>query len=752
MADGNMTATPDRPVDIQWVSHALCITKRSAERRAANEAWSFTEQSVRGGRRRLYAIADLPPEVRSAVRHANAIAATKALADTSPSYQAGEEVGRRVAVAEAVDQAAQHRTRVASMAKAAGLTGKPAARMNAKLDVLVHLRSFAEHQGLGITAATVSFCAAWAAGDIGTASMREALGDDVSPASVHRWRKALKTQGAAALAGSYGNRAGSGLIDANPELHDFVVGTLATTPHMGGKHMQRAIQARFGARDEVALPTLRSVQRWLADWKSKHHQLFCALSNPDQWKNSYMAAVGNASGDVSRLNERWEADSTPGDLMLLDGRHTIIGVIDVWSRRLVLHVNKTSSAEGVCQALRKALLAWGVPERFKQDNGADYVSERVQRTLSGLGVDVHMSAPFSPWEKPHIERSFGTFSRDLLELLPGYLGHDVAEAQALRASKSFAERLFKKNSTTEMRLTSAELQAFCDRWCSSIYEREARHGLDGMTVFERVASSTTEVRMVEDVRGLDLLMAEAPDGKSLRTVGKKGLRVSGLFYGAPELGALVGEQVRVLADPDDFGRVVVYHDDTFICVAECPEVIGTSRRELAIETKVRQQREITHQRKALRALKTKAKTRDIAFEILAERERAGQALVALPAPNVAHLTPAMEQANAAAAALDAADLPHDLRPVTQADIDLVHRMNRDVQQQNESEEDRFRRAVRLLAEPDIDQVNAQWLKSYRSTPEFSGRWMIFEDFGGEAFALGTDYDHLRPMALKKGEY
>lgn len=714
---------------------------------AARDGWQ-RRRRVRG-KGWEYCIESLPEMAQKELRRRAAISAVRAM-EASPHYQAGQQDARRRAVAEAVDQAAEHRARVAGAAKAAGLTGAKAARMNARLDVLTALNSFAHHQGLGITAAMEAFCGAYAAGEVGSAGVRAVLGDELSPSSLRRWRRMLKKEGAAALAGNYGNRAGSGVIDRHEALAEYCVAQLATTPHMGGRHLWRGIRARFGDQG-IDLPSLRSVQRWLNHWKAENHQLYTALSNPDQWKNRYMMAVGNASGDVSRLNERWEADSTPGDVMLLDGRHTIIGVIDVWSRRVVLHVSKTSSAEGVCQALRKALLAWGVPERFKQDNGADYVSERVQRVLSGLGCDVHMSAPFSPWEKPHIERFFGTFSHDLLELLPDYVGHDVAQAQALRASQSFAERLFKKNQTTDIRMTGAELQAFCDRWVRDIYEKEPRQGLDGLSVFERVASSTTEVRLVDNVRGLDLLMAEAPDGKGLRTVVKKGLRVDGLYYAAPELGALVGEQVRVLYDPADFGRLVVYHEDAFVCIAECPEVIGTDRKQLATETKVRQQREITAQRKALRQLKSKAKARDIAFEILDARERGAQSLVTLPPSTVAHLTPAMEQANAAAQALDAADTPHDRRAATQADIDLAHRMNRETQREDESEEDRFRRAVRLLGQPDVDEVSARWLAAYRTTPEFSGRWMIFEDFGGEAFGLGSDYDHLRPSGAQQGE-
>ncbi len=47
------------------ITKALSITKRSAERRAQHESWSFTEQAVRGGKQRIYKLVDLPPEVQA---------------------------------------------------------------------------------------------------------------------------------------------------------------------------------------------------------------------------------------------------------------------------------------------------------------------------------------------------------------------------------------------------------------------------------------------------------------------------------------------------------------------------------------------------------------------------------------------------------------------------------------------------------------------------------------------------------------
>ncbi|HEY4294547.1 Mu transposase C-terminal domain-containing protein [Luteibacter sp.] len=748
MADGARASTGDG-IDLQRIAFALRVTKRSAERRALSECWPFSEQTVRGGRRRLYQLDVLPDDVQRAVRHANAITAAQA-ASTSAHFRAGESLGRRHTLATAVDQASRHRAMEAGLAAAAGKTGNGADRMNARLDLLVQLDSFAANHGMGITAAIETFCGAYASGEVGSDMARRVIGPEVSGASLRRWRKTLQTKGAAALAGAYGNREGSGLIDGNSQLYEFAVGMISTTPHLGGKHLHRAIEARFAHLGD-SLPTLRSVQRWLTHWKAENHQVFTALSNPDEWKNKYMLAMGNASEDVSRLNERWEFDSTPGDIELIDGRHNLVGIIDVWSRRATLRVTKTSSADAVCQTLRGALMQWGVPERAKLDNGQDYVSNRMQRVFASLGVDVKLSAPFSPWEKPHIERFFHTFSHDLLEMLPGFSGHNVAEAQALRAGKSFAERLFKKNSTVQLRMTSAELQAFCDKWLADVYTQEARGGLAGMSVFERVASSTTEVRRIRDVRALDVLMAEAPGGTGARTVAKKGLRIEGMYYGAPELGALVGEKVQVLYDEADQGRVVVYHDEAFVCIAECPELLGISRREVAIEAKARQAKLISEKRNELRAIGRKAKTREIAMEILDAKAAHASMLTMLPQHGVTHITPALDAATHAAAALDAADMPADLRPLTKANFETVRDLLRDDQSQNETEESRFARGIRLLAAPSLDELSSKWLATYRKTPEFTGRWMVFEEWGGTPFGLGTEFDYLSPMLSNQWE-
>jgi transposase InsO family protein len=736
MADG---ATPaSEALDIRAIATALRVDKSSAKRRAVRENWTYTEITARGGRRRIYPISSLPEEVLRSVQRDRAIKVA-----SEQVRNEGAVVARRLQISETIDATAQWRQRQAGTAKAVGITGRALERMDARIHLLNALEQFAKERRIGICAALKEFSGAYGSGDLYVPiGIRNIIGSDVSPATLRRWQGTLRTQGAAALAGEYGKRAGSGRIESDEQLRDFVLGMLVERPHLSAKLIHRAIGARFA--DHV-LPPLRNLQRFLARWKRSNAQLFTAVANPDAWKNRYMVAHGRVDEAIVRLNQRWEFDSTPADVQLVDGRYTIIGVIDVWSRRGLLYVSKTSSAAGVCGAIRRAILEWGVPEEAKLDNGQDYVSHRVQRVFASLGVSVNLSAPFSPWQKPHIERFFRTFSHDLVELLPGYSGHNVADAQALRASKSFAERLMKKGSTLELKLTAAELQRVCDQWCEKLYSHEPREALSGATVFERVASSRAEVRRITDERVLDHLLAEAPDGHGGRNVTKKGIRVDGHLYSAPELWPHVGERVRVLYDERDLGRVVVYRDDAFVCIATCPEIEGVSRAEVAAVARERQKEGIETLRREAKASARKLKLRDIAFEILDKKQNDAAALAAIPPPNVTHLTPAIEAAQAAAdAEISAANTPSTPAPVGTLSFEAIRDVLRSEHPaEDETAEGRFRVVMALelkeLNGEALCDIERARLRSYQDSSEYRARRQIFDYWGPEFLQLGPEY-------------
>ncbi|MCK5297240.1 MAG: DDE-type integrase/transposase/recombinase, partial [Alphaproteobacteria bacterium] len=370
--------------------------------------------------------------------------------------------------------------------------------------------------------------------------------NSISAVSLHRWRQ-KKKGGINALADNYGNRKGSGIIDSNEEIRQLILGMLTDFPHCSAAHVMAALRARF---DRSILPSYRSVQRWLTNWKKENAQLHMAMSNPDKWRGRYQAAGGSYSEGIVRLNQLWEYDSTPSDILLSDGkRHNIVGVIDVYSRRLILHVSRTSTSTAVASITRKALINWGVPEIAKTDNGADYVSKHMCRIFASLDIEQKLCQPFTPEGKPHVERVFRTFSHSLLELLPGFIGHNVAERKDIEARRSFANRLMKQGTDPiELKITPEELQEFCDNWCNNFYSRNAHSGLNGKTPYQMVSEWTEPLKKIPDERALDVLLSEAAGNDGWRTITKKGIRVETVAYDHANLGGLEGENVRVLFD------------------------------------------------------------------------------------------------------------------------------------------------------------------------------------------------------------
>lgn len=736
MADGSREI---EEIDARGISEVLRISKRGVAKRADQEDWPFSEVRVSGGMKRLYALDALPVDVRTAVARARALHATAAVPATS-AEAAGRATARKLGLGEVVEAKVSQRQREGGQAQAAAITGKARDRMEAKLDLLARLAEFARARAIGICAAMDEFCDAYNSGDMHVPlTVRNHTGADLHPATLRRWRRMLKTQGPASLAGSYGNRKGTGGIDSSPELRDFLLGVLVEKPHVSAKLLHGLVAARMPA----VLPTLRTLERWLVAWKRDNAEVFMAVTNPDAWKNRYMAGFGSASEGIVRANQVWMLDSTPADLQLIDGRHSIVGVIDVATRRVKFHVSKNSTAESVCQLLRRTILEWGVPESVKMDNGRDYASQRVAGVLIGLSIEARFSTPFSPWEKPFIERVFGTFSRHALELLPGFSGHDVAQAQAIRARKSFAEQLHAKNKVVEAKITSAELQDFCDRWVNEYYMHEPHSGdgMDGMSPFQKTVQLRDAIRVVGDVRALDLLLGAG----TICTVTKKGVRLDRLRYIAPELERAMGEKVLVRRDDGDMGRIVVYHEDAFLCVAECPDVTGIDRSEVAAEAKARQRERVQDARAQLRKAGKREAHGDLARELLDAKARNAASLAMLPTDNVVHLTPHLEAASEAADQLEAWERGDAKKAAHDAAVkDSIVHIAREAQQADETGEERFKWALDALLASDLNEFDARRLRIYRETPEFQARWDFFTEFGAGTFGLADSYNALLP--------
>lgn len=627
-------------------------------------------------------------------------------------------------------------------AKAAQLEGKARARMEAKLEILKQFERFCQQNPIeqrrkdGGTLQKESFCALWNRGAID--SPARSSFPAITSSSIFRWTRQMHRAGMVRLSGQYGHRKGKGLIESQPQLAVALRAILCEKPHIQPKHAAEFLAVRY-AESGYRLPCPRTVKRWVDSWKRENHELFARLENPDRWKSRYESAAGDAASSIVRPNQEWQADSTPADILLADGRHSLLFLIDVFTRRIKIHVSKTSTAAAVASLLRRGLLDWGVPETLKTDNGQDYVSQRLQSILLSLSIQHVRCIPFQARGKGFVERVIRTFAHDLLELLPGYAGHSVAERQALREREQFADRLYVKNSKIDMVLLSVtELQGFCDRWARA-YENAPHTGIGGRPL-ERIANWREPTRRITDERALDLLLAPAPGKNGWRTLQKAGgITIDGYEYLSDVFGLHIKDRVKVLYDPEGgMEKVYVFNArGKFLCVAECPELTGIDRAEHAAKQKALQKRNIQALAAQAKAEAKTVDTRNAALDILRHRERQTP-LAALPGPAEPHRTAALSSARDALEAADGQPKPVDETFRAQAQAALAAQRAKPatvVSLRGETPDQRYRYWTRLdslVREAGGDasaagEKDRRWYTTYPESNEFRTQKLLAEN-------------------------
>lgn len=708
----------------QEISELIGMSKAGVLKRANKEQWEHQPRKGKGGGKEFH-IDSLPEEARSKL----AKQAAEAIAESSKleANQAGKAIAQNLLVRHKLDHAQAMKNRQQLMAKIAHLTGVARQRPESKIIILTMWQSFVRNSAEVKTRATEKFLMLWREGMLIIPEdeqwIKQYINKNLTSQTLYGWEKAIVTN-PSKIWGNYGNRKGTSKIDRQEPLREFVIATICEYPHISAVQLHKAVEVRFETynqmvdkEEQIDIPAKRSLERWVKTYKAENAQAYTAITNPDKWKNKYMPAFGTVG--VAALNEKWELDSTPADIMLADGRYNLLGAIDVYSRRAKLIVSKSSTAASVAKLLRDCMLEWGVPETVKTDNGADYVSVQIKTAFQGLGIHQDISAPFSPWEKPHIERFFRTFSHGLLELMPGFIGHNVAERSVIEDRKQFSDRLFKKGEIIEVNMTSQDLQKFVDDWLEHSYMHTSHtgEGIDGQTPYQMVANWTAPIQTIENERALDILLAEAGE----RTVGKDGIRLDGFTYIAPELGVLVTERVQIRKDPQDIGKIHVFKDGEFICVAEDARYVGITRQEIAYQGKQNSLKNINAAKKQIRSMKSKQKVKDIADEIM-EAQRAKANVTMLPKQTETYSNDFIEAAAEAAAETTVVKAIEPAKP-TRATVSPVSTNPQDV----------YRRWLRLEQQinngQSLTQSELKWFESYQKTPEYTDMKEFFEDFG-----------------------
>src|SRR5215472_17097319 len=84
-------------------------------------------------------------------------------------------------------------------------------------------------------------------------------------------------------------------------------------------------------------------------------------------------------------------------------------------RRQVLHFNVTEHPTAACtsQQIVEAFLDRDAPRYLMRDRDSIY-GDDVRLQISSMGIEELLTAPWSPWQNPHVERLIGSIRRDCL--------------------------------------------------------------------------------------------------------------------------------------------------------------------------------------------------------------------------------------------------------------------------------------------------------------------------------------------------
>jgi putative transposase len=187
--------------------------------------------------------------------------------------------------------------------------------------------------------------------------------------------------------------------------------------------------------------------------------------------------------DVKEPYARVEIDSTVLDIFIVDATGNVIGcptlyaMIDTATLTIVgiyLTIQPPSQI-GVLQTLQFAfspkgeafrqqhdcINAWPAPADIRtlvMDNGADFHGIMVVKAARYLSMMLEYCVAGAPYQKPFIERLFGTMNTMLINKLPGAkFSHDKREQHAL------------ENAQKSARLTLDELNTYIIRWVTDTY-------------------------------------------------------------------------------------------------------------------------------------------------------------------------------------------------------------------------------------------------------------------------------------------
>ena len=170
-----------------------------------------------------------------------------------------------------------------------------------------------------------------------------------------------------------------------------------TRGHAGCRMVAALFNARFAFRGESVSKT------YVAELRKR-----C------RYEISQLRKVMRQAPRPGKPNQTWALDWTHVTIGV--ETHTLLGVIDHGSRRLLALCFADKSANTVLRILSRLIKTFGRPKSLRTDNEGALVSTSFALAMLHIGIKHQRSAPHSPWMNGRIERFFGSFKQAIRQI------------------------------------------------------------------------------------------------------------------------------------------------------------------------------------------------------------------------------------------------------------------------------------------------------------------------------------------------
>lgn len=237
----------------------------------------------------------------------------------------------------------------------------------------------------------------------------------------------------------------------------------------------------------------------------------------------------------------WDGPSIFDPLKNKKRRLRLVAIIDSHTRKIIqaeFYFNENRPC--LEDALLKAILKYGIPERFYCDNAKIFQSNHLKRIAAELGFRVQHSQPYKPQGRGKIERWFRTVADKFEPLLLSQL-----EADNIK--------------------TLVEVNRFLIAWVEEHYHQR-RHGSLKMSPAKAMEDALTSGQVLsrqvdpETVREA-FLWREKRLVTTLATV-----KIFNNHYQVDD--SLMGKDIEVRYNPYNLNNILIFHEGQYRCKAE----------------------------------------------------------------------------------------------------------------------------------------------------------------------------------------